>query len=129
MCRSSFFSFARLMSLSTPLKKVEPLSAPDYFETFLNFWQGFINMPGIYLTGSGTGSEFAAFGFQHTWFLTFLFFITLIVVLLSLPFKGKSSEPKKVDGRKIIILQTILLAVVLGIFYAAAMVYYAHSWY
>ena len=98
--------------------------SPDYFETFLNFWQGFIHIPGIYLTGSGTGSGFAALGFQHTWFLTFLFFITLIVVFLSLPFRGKSSESKEVDGRKMIMLKTILLAVVLGIFYAAAMVCY-----
>jgi hypothetical protein len=99
--------------------------APTYLETFLNSWRGFINIPGIYLTGSGTGSSFVVFGFQHTWFLTFLFFITLIVVVLSLPFKRKSSEPKKVDSRKEIILKTILFAVVLGIFYAATMVYYS----
>ena len=99
--------------------------APTYLETFLNGWRGFINIPGIYLTGSGTGSSFVVFGFQHTWFLTFLFFITLIVVVLSLPFKRKSSEPENADKRETIILKTILLAVVLGIFYVAAMVYYS----
>jgi hypothetical protein len=112
------------ISFQLRLKRLTSVD-PAYLEIFLNFWRGLVNMPGIYITGSGTGSAFVIFGFQHTWFLTFLFFITLIVVVLSLPFKRKSSEPKKVDTRNIIILKTILLAVVLGIFYAATMVYYS----
>jgi len=98
---------------------------PAYFETFLNFWRAFLHIPGIYISSSEKTLNAVTFSFQHTWFLTFLFFITLIVVLLSLPFKRKISEPKEVDGRKIIILQTILIAMTLGIFYAATMVYYS----
>ncbi|KAF0155731.1 MAG: Uncharacterized protein FD159_2032 [Syntrophaceae bacterium] len=98
---------------------------PTYLETFLNLWRSFLNIPGIYLTGSEKSLNAVTFNFQHTWFLTFLFFVTLIVVVVSLPFKRKSSEPKEVDGRKIIILQTILLATAIGIFYAATMVYYS----
>ncbi len=69
------------------------------------------------------------FNFQHTWFLTLLFFITLVVVLLSLLFKRKNSEPKKVDSRKKIILQTIIFAVALGIVYTAAMIILCQPWY
>ena len=99
--------------------------SPNYLETFLNFWRAFLHIPGIYISSSEKTLNAVIFNFQHTWFLTLLFFITLVVILLSLPFKRKSSEPKKVDSRKEIILKTILFAVVLGIFYAATMVYYS----
>jgi hypothetical protein len=99
--------------------------SPNYLETFLNFWRAFLHIPGIYISSSEKTLNAVTFNFQHTWFLTFLFFITLIVVLLSLPFKRKIREPKEVDGRKIIILQATLLATALGIFYAATMVYYS----
>jgi hypothetical protein len=105
------------------LKRLNPVS-PDYLETFLNFWRAFVNMPGIYFSDSQTTLNNISFNFQHTWFLTLLFFITLVVVLLSLPFKRKNSEPKQVDSRKKIIFKTIIFAVVLGIVYAAVMIYY-----
>jgi hypothetical protein len=56
-------------------------------------------------------------------FMTLLFFITLIVVLLSLPFKGENIEPVQVDGRKKIIVKTILFALALSIIHTAAMIY------
>jgi hypothetical protein len=115
-CAGDVFSQLRL-------KRLNPVS-PDYFDTFLNFWGAFVNMPGIYLTSSQKTLNTVDFSFSHTWFLTLLFFITLVVVLLSLPFKRKNSEPKKVNNRKRIILQTIIFAVVLSIVYAAAMINY-----
>lgn len=105
------------------LKRLNP-DRPDYSETFLDFWGAFVHMPGIYLTSSQKTLNTVDFGFSHTWFLTLLFFITLAVVLLSLPFKRKNSEPEKVNSRKNIILQTIIFAVVLSIVYAAAMINY-----
>jgi len=105
------------------LKRLNPVS-PDYLETFLNFWRSFVNLPALYLSSSQKILNTVVFNFQHTWFLTFLFFMTLVVVLLSLPFKRKNSEPGKVDSRKKIILQTIIFAVALGIVYDAAMIYY-----
>ncbi|MEN6360907.1 MAG: acyltransferase family protein [Smithella sp.] len=105
------------------LKRLNPVS-PDYSETFLNFWGAFVNMPGIYLTSSQKTLNTVDFSFSHIWFLTLLFFITLVVVLLSLPFKRKNSEPKKLNSRKKNILQTIIFAVVLSIVYAAAMINY-----
>jgi hypothetical protein len=103
--------------------RLNPVS-PAYLETFLNFWRAFVNMPGIYLSGSEKTLNAVSFNFQHTWFLTLLFFLTLLVVLLSLAFKRKNSEPEKVNSRRKIILQTIVFAMVLGIVYAAAMIYY-----
>lgn len=105
------------------LKRLNPVST-DYSETFLNFLGAFVNMPEIYLTSSQKTLNTIDFGFSHTWFLTLLFFITLVVVLLSLPFKIKNSEPKKVNSRKKIILQTIIFAVVLSIVYTVAMINY-----
>jgi hypothetical protein len=81
-------------------------------------------MPGIYLTGSEKTLNAVLFNFQHTWFLTLLFFMTLIIVLLSLPFKSKNSEKTKVDSRKKIILQTMIFAVAFGIVFTAANLYY-----
>lgn len=105
------------------LKRLNPVS-PDYSETFLNFWRAFVDMPGIYLTSSQKTLNTVDFNLSHTWFLTLLFLITLAVVLLSLPFKRKNSEPKKVNSRKKIILQTIVFAVMMSIVYAAAMINY-----
>jgi hypothetical protein len=105
------------------LTRLNPVS-PDYLETFLNFWRSFINLPALYLSSSQKTLNTVVFNFQHTWFLTFLFFLTLAVVLLNLPFKRKYSESKKVDSRKKIILQTMIFAAALGIVYDAAMIYY-----
>jgi hypothetical protein len=105
------------------LKRLNSVS-PTYLETFLNFWRAFVNIPGIYLIGSEKIFNTVSFNFQHTWFLTLLFFMTLIIVLLSLPFKRKNKEQAKVDGRKKIILQTIIFAVALGIVHAAVLLYY-----
>ena len=105
------------------LKRLNPVS-PDYWETFLNFWRAFVNMPGIYLTSSQKTLNTVDFSFSHTWFLTLLFFITLVVVLLNLPLKRKDSEPKEVDSRGKHIRQIIIFAVVLVIVYAAAMINY-----
>lgn len=105
------------------LTRLNPVS-PDYLDTFLNFWRSFINLPALYLSSSQKTLNTSVFNFQHTWFLTFLFFLTLAVVLLNLPFKRKHRESKKVDSRKKIILQTIIFAAALGIVYDAAMIYY-----
>ncbi len=97
---------------------------PTYLETFLNFWRSFANMPAIYFSGSEKTLYDLSFNFQYAWFLTFLFFITLVVVLLSLPFRRKNSAPKEADSRNKIIFKTIIFAAVLGFVYVAAMVYY-----
>jgi hypothetical protein len=105
------------------LKRLNSVS-PSYLDTFLNFWRSFVSLPGIYLSDSQKTLNAVVFNMQITWFLTLLFFLTLVVVLLSLPFKRKNSESKKVDSRKKIILQTIIFAVALGIIYTAVNIYY-----
>ena len=105
------------------LQRLNPVR-PDYFDTFLNFWRSFVNMPGIYLTSSQKTLDTVDFNFSHTWFLTLLFFLTLIVILVNLPFKRKIHEPAKVDARSRIILKTIIFAVVLGIIHTAVMIFY-----
>lgn len=105
------------------LSRLNPVS-PDYLDTFLNFWRSFIHLPALYLSSSQITLNTTVFNFQHTWFLTFLFFLTLVAVFLNLPFKRKHGELKKVDNRKKIILQTIIFAATLGIVYDAAMIYY-----
>ena len=44
--------------------------------------------------------------------------MTLVVVLLTIPFRKKEKEQSEVDSRKKIIIKTIVLAVILGFFYA-----------
>jgi len=105
-------------------KRLNPVS-PDYMEIFLNFWRSYVTLPGIYLTSSQQTLHTVVFSFQHTWFLSLLFFMTLAVVLLSGLLKRKDDEPKKVAGKnRIIILQTVIFALVLGLVYAAAMINY-----
>ena len=107
--------------LSTRLNSI----SPAYLETFLNFWRSFMDIPGIiYVTRSADGLK-TSFNFLHSWFLTLLFFVTLVVVLLSLLFKRKNSEERKVDSRKKIILKTIIFAVIFSIVYTAVRLLYA----
>ncbi|MRR17912.1 MAG: hypothetical protein EG826_15805, partial [Deltaproteobacteria bacterium] len=87
------------------------------------YWRAFVNLPSVYLSMSQKTLNTITFNMQHTWFMTLLFFITLIVVVLSLPFKGGNIEPVKVDSRKKIIVKTILFALALSIVHAAAMIY------
>lgn len=97
---------------------------PAYLDTFLNYWRAFINLPAVYLSSSQKTLNIVVFNFQHTWFLTLLFFLTLVIILLNLPFKGKHGEPKIVDSRKKIILKTIIFAVALGIIHTAVMIFH-----
>ena len=98
--------------------------SPNYLETFLDFWRAFVNMPGIYLSGSEKTLNTMSFNFQYAWFLTLLFFLTLLVVLLSLFFKRKTVEQERVDSSEKIILQTIIFALALGIVNTIATLYY-----
>jgi hypothetical protein len=116
------------------LKRLNTVS-PDYLETFLNFWRAFVNMPGIYSLHSEKTMNAVMFNFLHSWFLTLLFSLTLVAVLLSLLFKKKNGGQEKVDGRKKIILKTIIFAAAVGIIYIAAILYYVthginlNSWF
>jgi len=98
--------------------------APSYLETFLNFWRFYFNMPGISVSGSEKTLNAVTFNLQHVWFLTLLFFITLMVVLWSLLLKKNNSEPTKVDGSNKVISKTIIFAAALGLAYAAVHIYY-----
>jgi hypothetical protein len=115
-CAGDIFFHLRLIRLNSV--------SPAYLDTFLNFWRSFINIPGIYVVGSEKILNTVWFDFEHTWFLILLFFMTLVVVLSSLPFKRKNSEQGKVNSRKKIILQTIIFAVALSFVYTAALLYY-----
>ena len=105
------------------LKRLNSVN-PNYLETFRNFWQAFVNLPGIYISSSEKTLNAVIFNFQHTWFLTLLFFITLVVILLSLPFKRKNSEQIIVDSKKKIIFKILIFAVAFSIANTAALLYY-----
>lgn len=93
-------------------------------ETFLNFWRFYFNMPGISVSGSEKTLNAVTFNLQHVWFLTLLFFITLMVVLWSLLLKKNNGEATKVDGSNKVISKTIIFAAALGLAYAAVHIYY-----
>ncbi len=99
-------------------------AAPVYRETFLDFWRAFAHLPWIYLSGAERKLNAVMFNYQHVWFLTLLFFLTVIVVVLSRLGRSKSADEIKVAGRRTIIKKTILFAVLLSIVYAAVLVYY-----
>jgi glucans biosynthesis protein C len=94
-------------------------SNPAYFLTFLDYWRDFINFNAITFIGEGKMLNQMSFNTAHTWFLSFLFFITLIIVLLGIPFRKKEKVEKEVDSRKKIIIKTITLTVILGFLYTA----------
>ena len=91
-----------------------------YHDTFISFWRSFINMPLVYMTDADKVINQIFFNFYHAWFLTLLFFVTLIVVLLHLPFRKKINKPVMPEGRKKIILKTIIFAVALSFVYMVA---------
>ena len=96
---------------------------PAYRETFLNFWRSFAALPVVYQSGSEKSLHVISFNFEHTWFLTLLFFFTMVVVLSSLPFK-KSIVREETDSRKTIILKTVMFAVVLALVYTTVHLFY-----
>ncbi len=99
-------------------KRIGNLSL-TYRETFITFWQSFMEMPLIFTTDPDTMINKIHFGFYHTWFLTLLFFVTIIAVLLQLFFRKKPVEPIVPERRKKIITKTILFALTLSIVYVA----------
>lgn len=108
-CMGDVFSY--LMS-----RKIGNLSL-TYLDTFIGFWRSFIDIPLIFMTDPDIMINKIHFDFYHTWFLTLLFFITIIVVLLYLPFRKKSVKPAMPESRKNIITETILFALTLSIIY------------
>ncbi|MBN1473232.1 MAG: acyltransferase family protein [Syntrophaceae bacterium] len=88
-----------------------------YLDTFIGFWRSFIDIPLIFMTDPDIMINKIHFDFYHTWFLTLLFFVTIIVVLLYLPFIKKSVKPAMPESRKNIITETILFALTLSIIY------------
>ena len=113
-CAGDIF-FQLLLNRLNPVPQV-------YWDTFLNYWRAFADLPAIYLSMSQKTLNTITFNMQHVWFLTLLFFITGVVILLTLPFKEKNSGPVKVDGRKTIIVKTILFAAASSIVCAAGMI-------
>jgi hypothetical protein len=99
-----------------------------YLTTFLDFWRDFMNFSIITFSGEGSMLNQTNFSMAHAWFLSFLFPITFVTVLLSLPFRKKEKARKKIDKRKKIIVTTIIFAVVLSIVYTglAILFYFTH---
>jgi hypothetical protein len=111
-CMGDVFSY--LMS-----RKMGNLSL-TYLDTFIGFWRSFIDIPLIFMTDPDIMINKIHFDFYHTWFLTLLFFLTIIVVLLYLPFRKKSVKPAAPDTRNNIITETVIFAVTLSIVYMVA---------
>ncbi|HDQ04632.1 MAG TPA: hypothetical protein ENN23_08760 [Deltaproteobacteria bacterium] len=103
-------------------KRIGNLSL-TYPDTFIAFWRSFANIPLIYFSDADKIMNTIGFNFYHTWFLTLLFFLTLIFVLARLPFAKKAAKPVSLDSRNKIILKTILFAVTLSL------VYFAVAWW
>lgn len=98
-------------------KRIGNLSL-TYRDTFISFWRSFMEMPFVFMTDPDTMINKIHFDFYHTWFLTFLFFVTIIVVLLQLFFRKKSIKPVAPDSRKQIIAKTIIFALALSFAYS-----------
>jgi glucans biosynthesis protein C len=92
-------------------------SSPDYVGTILEYWRDFLDFSFISYIGKNMLFKQAFFEMQHTWFLSFLFFMTLAVVLVNLLFRKKEKVQREVDTRKKIILKTIAFAVMAGFVY------------
>ena len=97
---------------------------PSYLRTFPDFWRDFKNFSVISFIGEGKMLNEVRFTLSHLWFLAFLFFMTLLVVLVAIPFRKKGERRRKVDSRKKIIIKTCMLAVTLSLFYAAASIFF-----
>lgn len=69
----------------------------DYRETFFRFWDAFVHLPFFYMTSSEKTLNTVVFSFNHTWFLTLLFFLTLAVVVISRFFKRRADQQIKED--------------------------------
>jgi len=91
-----------------------------YLTTFLDYWYACFHK--IFMLNQ------VGFGLFHLWFLSFLFPITVITVLLNRAFKKKEKEHIEIENKRKIITKTIILAILLGIFYAAlAVVFYINN--
>lgn len=100
-------------------------SNPTYLATFFDYWREFINFSVITFIGEHKMLNQINFSMSHLWFLSFLFFMTLLVVLLAIPFRKKEKKQREVDSRKKIIIKTVALAIILGFFYAVMAVFFS----
>ena len=90
---------------------------PTYLSTFIDYWRDFIDFGAITFIREGKMLNQISFNICHTWFLSFLFFMTLIVVLLTISFRNNEKIQEKIDSSKKIIIKTIVLSLILGILY------------
>jgi len=97
-------------------------SNATYFFIFLDYWRDFINFNVITFVGKGKMLNQVSFNLLHTWFLSFLFLMTLLTVLFNMPFRKKEKLPREVDSKKKIIFKTIILAMILGFFNIAVII-------
>lgn len=147
ICISAFFIFFSLKNKSTPgyikkrfsrlfipiivftfcagdiyyqiLFKRLDMPKPTYFSAFRDYWRDFLDFNVITFIGEAKMLNELSFNMGHTWFLSVLFFMTLFVVLIALPFGKNEKVKKKIDSRKIITIKTIFLSIMLGFFYIA----------
>jgi glucans biosynthesis protein C len=96
-----------------------------YLTTFLDFWRDYIKFGVITFSQEGYMLNQTGFSTLHAWFLSFLFPLTVVTVLLTLPFRKKEKVQREVDSRKKIISKTIILAILLGLLYAIVAIFCA----
>jgi len=94
------------------------MPSPSYFSTFLAYWQDFVNFSAITFIGKGKMWSQINFFMAHTWFLSVLFFMTLLVVFFVIPFRKNEKMQGGIDNKKKIITKTILLSMILGFLYS-----------
>ncbi len=125
-CAGDFFHQFLLMRLGG--------SVPDYARIFIDYWRDFIDSGIVSYIGEGETLSRVGFNMLHTWFLSFLFFLTLLVVAAVMMFRIKEKEQKKIDARKNIIVKTLLFALLSGFFFCGLMIWLSihginlHAW-
>ncbi len=97
----------------------------NYSDTFVNFWSDFLNSFDLIVDGGGKMLDQIGFSHYHCWFLSFLFAMTLLILIFdSMPFNKKPKQMTEVDSKNIIINKTIVFAVLMGFAYLLVMIIY-----
>jgi len=113
-CAGDFFHQFLLMRLGG--------TVPDYTRIFTEYWRDYINSGAVSYIGWGETLFRVGFNMLHTWFLSFLFFLTLPVVAAVTVFRLKRKEQEEIESRNKIIIKTVLFALLSGILFCILMI-------
>ncbi len=97
------------------------LDTRTYLDTFIGYWKDLFFGPGVVFMQK---IPFLHPGFTpgHTWFMSFLFVVTLVIVFFSKFTKGEKIGPVSVESNRNVVFKTAMLFLIFTFMYLAGII-------